>query len=120
MQEREAMVKLVIMIEFIDDWEQFFSTWPEFLHLAEAMPGLQREASSRIEQILYGDLKAVWMHELFFDSSPAAQVAMASLPGQAAGRLLQQMTGGRLALFFADTNEDDLENIRRYQIGDED
>lgn len=113
------MVKLVILIESLDDWERFFSTWPEFLHLAEAMPGLLREASSRIEQIIYGDLKAVWMHELYFDSQQAAQRAIASMPGQAAGRLLQQMTGGRMALFFADTKEDNLENIRRYQVGKE-
>ena len=113
------MVKLVILIEPVDDWDRFMAAWPEFLHQAEAMPGLQREASSDIEQVIYGNLKAAWMHELFFDSLQAAQRAMASLPGQAAGRLLQQMTGGRMSLFFADTKEDDLENIHRFQAYDE-
>jgi hypothetical protein len=32
-----------------------------------------------------------------------------------AGRLLQDMTGGRLNLLIADHSEDNLENIRRYR-----
>jgi hypothetical protein len=40
---------------------------------------------------------------------------MSSPDGQAAGGLLQQMTGGRMSLFIADHKEDDLENIRRYR-----
>jgi hypothetical protein len=44
---------------------------------------------------------------------------MASVPGRAAGRILQSMTGGRMALFFADHFEDELENIRKYQSGAE-
>ena len=31
------------------------------------------------------------------------------------GRLLQQMTAGRLNLFLAEYKEDDLENIRKYK-----
>jgi hypothetical protein len=54
------------------------------------------------------------MHELYFDSLQDLERAMASPQGREAGRLLQQMTSGRLTLFFADHKEDDLKNIRAY------
>lgn len=113
------MYKLVIMIEPPEDLERFEERWPEFLHLSEAMPGLKREATSRVDQMLYGGTPYAQMHELFFDTSQAAHEALGSPMGQAAGRLLQQISGGRMMLFFADHKEDDLENIRRFkQEGD--
>jgi len=113
------MYKLVILIEPPQDIELFEAQWPEFLHLSEAMPGLAREATSRVDHFLYGRVPYAQMHELFFVSAAAAQEALASPVGQAAGRLLQQISAGRMALFFADHKEDDLANIRRYkQDGD--
>lgn len=108
------MYKLVILIEQLENTDLFEEQWPEFLHLSEAMPGLQREATSRVSHFLYGRVVYAQMHELFFASAAAAQEALASPAGQAAGRLLQQISGGRMALFFADHKEDDLSNIRRY------
>jgi uncharacterized protein (TIGR02118 family) len=111
------MVKLVILIEPVDDWSQLEADWPQFLHDAEEMPGLQREAASTVDSMLYGNCAFMQMHELFFESLDAARQAMSSPPGQAAGRLLQQMTGGKLVLFFADTKEDDIANLRKYKQG---
>jgi uncharacterized protein (TIGR02118 family) len=109
------MVKLVILIEPLDESDKFEEAWPLFLHYAEEMPGLQREASSQVEAMLYGDSTYSMMHELFFESAQAAQEAMTSSAGQAAGRLLQQITGGNLVLFFADHKEDDIANLRSFQ-----
>ena len=109
------MVKLVILIEPFDDWQLFEESWPQFLHYAEEMPGLQREASSQINTMLYGESSFVQMHELFFESEAAAQQAMTSTSGKAAGQLLQKMTGGKMVLFFADYKEDDIENLRQYK-----
>ncbi len=109
------MFKLVILIEHPEDEAALDAAWPQFLHLAESMPGLRRETTSRVEQYLYGPGQVFLVHELYFDSLEAAQAAMASPPGRAAGRLLQIMTGGRMALFFAEHKEDDLENIRKFQ-----
>lgn len=109
------MHKLVILIEQPDDWSDFDQAWPEFLSHAERMPGLLREATSRVETILFGGRQFAMMHELFFDSPQAAQQAMASPEGKEAGRALQNMTRGRVSLFLADHKEDDLENIRKYQ-----
>ena len=108
------MHKLVILIEPLTDWQAFEDAWPDFLHQAEVMPGLRREASSRVEKFLYGKMSIHQIHELYFDSLQEAQQAMASSPGQLAGKLLQRMTGGKMTLFLADCREDDIENLRRY------
>lgn len=109
------MYKLIILIEDQDDWERFDAAWPQFLHEAERMPGLQREVTSRVGTVLFGNAPYVLIHELYFDSQQAAQQAMASEPGSRAGHILQQITKGRMTLLFADHREDDIENIRRYQ-----
>lgn len=113
------MHKLVILIDSLEGGGTYDEDWPEFLHLAESMPGLIRETTSRIEIFLYGQTTYELMHELYFESLEAAQQAMASPQGSAAGKLLQRMTRGRLTLFFADHKEDDLENIRRYRSSDQ-
>ena len=113
------MYKLVILFEALEDWAAFDAQWPQFLHLAEEMPELRSEATSRVERFLYGQTVYGRMHELFFDSLEAAEGAMASLHGREAGRLLQQMTGGRMSLFLAEYKHDDLENIRKYKPKDD-
>jgi uncharacterized protein (TIGR02118 family) len=109
------MIKLVILIEPIDEQQKFEAGWPQFLHFAEDMPGLLREATSHVDAMLYGNSSYTMMHELFFASLADAQHAMASPAGKAAGRLLQEISGGKLVLFFADYKEDDIENLRRYR-----
>jgi uncharacterized protein (TIGR02118 family) len=108
------MHKLVILIETPEAQEDFDEAWPQFLHISERMPGLAREATSRVEQVLYGRCQPVLMHELFFDSFADLQQAMTSPEGRAAGEMLQKMTGGRLTLILADHKEDNLDHIRSY------
>jgi len=110
------MNKLVILIEPPDDWEAFDGIWPQFLHHAENMPGLRREATSRVDTFLYGERAYAMMHELYFDSLEAAQQAMGSEEGRQAGKVLQELSRGRMLLFFADHKEDDLENIRKMKV----
>ena len=112
------MHKLVILIEPQEDWLRFETEWPAFLHLAEALPGLQREATSRVDAFLYGQSHCHQMHELFFDSLASVENALASPEGQAAGKKLQQITGGRMTLFIAEHKEDNLENIRKFKRQD--
>lgn len=107
------MHKLVILIENLEDWVNFEETWPEFLHRIERLPELRREATSRVEETLFGSKTFGMMHELFFDSLEDARRALASPEGSAAGQLLQQITRGRIVLFFADHQEDSLENLRK-------
>ncbi|MGE5221748.1 MAG: EthD family reductase [Omnitrophica WOR_2 bacterium] len=112
------MYKLVILIEPFPEWQKLDEGWPEFLHLSEEMPGLRREASSQVLETLFGNGLYVRMHELFFDSEEGLRAAMASPPGQAAGRLLQQITHGNLVLFIAEHQQDDLDHIRAFRKAD--
>ncbi len=109
------MYKLVILIEPLNDWESFEERWPAFLHAAEAMPGLRREATSLVISPLYGQAVYTRMHELFFDTIEAAEQALSSPSGQAAGGLLQQISRGKMTLFLAEHKEDDLAHILKYR-----
>ncbi len=109
------MYKLVILIENAVEASLLNEHWPAFLHHAEQMPGLLRETTSRVDVHLYGNAAYQLQHELFFATPEDARQAMASESGRAAGRILQQLSGGRLVLYFADHREDDLENIRKYR-----
>ena len=109
------MHKLVILIEATENETALDDAWPDFLHLAESMPGLVREATSRVETALFGKVHYSLMHELFFDSIQAINTAMASPQGRQAGRQLQAMTGGRVTLFLASHKEDDIAKIRQFK-----
>jgi uncharacterized protein (TIGR02118 family) len=108
------MQKLVILVETLEDEARFDELWPQFLHFAERMPGLLRESTSRVDQVLYGKYRIFIIHELFFHSVEDIRKAMSTPEGRAAGEALQRMTAGRITLLLADHKEDDLENIRRH------
>jgi len=108
------MHKLVILIE-TTAIPNFHTLWPRFLNAAENIPGLQREATSRVNRVLFGDFECSMIHELFFDSLASLNTGLASASGQEAGRLLQEMTEGKVRLLIADHAEDDLANIRLYK-----
>ncbi|MCZ7552115.1 MAG: EthD family reductase [Anaerolineales bacterium] len=113
------MHKLVILIEEQEDWTRFETQWPAFLRLAEEMPGLLRESTSRVERHLFGSCSVGQMHGLYFNTLAEAETALTSPAGMAAGRLLQQFSGGRLTLFLADHKQDELENIRKFKPAEE-
>jgi uncharacterized protein (TIGR02118 family) len=109
------MYKLVILVGPLEDWTAFDEAWAEFLHLAESMPGLQREATSRVDTVLFGSAPFALIHELFFDSLDDAKKAMAAPEGRAAGTLLQEISQGKVTLYLADHKEDNVENILKYK-----
>ena len=105
------MFKLIILIEPQEDWLQFEQAWPEFLAIAEKMPGLQREVNSPIYTTLHGNNEVAMIHELYFNSQDDLRVAMTSDEGKEAGKILQIITHGKVTLLFADHLEDELKNI---------
>jgi len=109
------MHKLIIMIEAPEDSLAFEEAWPEFLHHAEQLPRLVREATVRVNRILFGNTQIRTIHELFFNTQEGLHNAMASPQGQLTGQILQKITEGRMLLMTAEHREDDIENIRRYQ-----
>ena len=114
------MYKLIILIEPPTDPVLFDESWPTFLHQAEKMPGLVREATIRVVNVLFGDRQYNMLHELFFDSHADLQAAMVSPQGRVAGHILQKITEGQMSLLVAEHREDDIENIRKYQLPDTD
>ena len=108
------MHKLIILVETPEDLNAFDELWPQFLHHAERMPGLNRESTSRIDSVLFGNSSYYLIHELFFDSLQAIQAAMRSDSGQSTGEVLQRMTAGRMVIMTADHKEDNMENILKY------
>ena len=109
------MYKLIILISPEAEGPAFDDQWPQFLHQAESMPGLLREATIRVQHSLYGDLAASMLHELFFESQDALYKALASPQGQAAGQILQRITDGYVTLLVAEHKEDQIENLRKYR-----
>ena len=105
------MFKLMIVVESQIDMLEFEKSWPEFLKLAEQMPGLRKEAFSPIYARVYGDAQIAMVHELYFDTPDDLQAALGSEVGQKAGRKLQQITQGKFSLLFADHLEDELKNL---------
>jgi uncharacterized protein (TIGR02118 family) len=114
------MHKLVILVEMPADRMAFEEEWPKFLHLAERMPGLVRETSCHIENILYGNFNYSFIHELYFEDAQATIQAMSSPEGRQAGKQLQLMTNGKVVLFMADHREDDLAHINQYRVQEND
>lgn len=115
------MYKLVILIEPQDPGAEndrrsaeFDSRWPEFLAAAERLPGLRGEVTSHVDRVLSGAMAAHMIHELHFDSLKAAGEAMASPEGQAAGALLQEISGGKVTLMLCDHAQDDLAHIHKH------
>ena len=108
------MYKLVILIEAQEDMAGFDTRWPQFLALAEKMPGLRHEVTSHVDRVLHGNFQVHLMHELFFDSLKSATEAMASIEGGAAGQVLQDISAGKVTLLLADHAQDDLAHIRRH------
>jgi uncharacterized protein (TIGR02118 family) len=109
------MYKLVILIQSSANEKTLNDLWPKFLQQAEQMPGLLKETTSRIDNVLYGGCDCSLIHELYFNSMKTLQMAMSSPQGQAAGEILQKITEGNMTLLLADHREDNLFNIRKHQ-----
>ena len=114
------MYKLIILIEAQENATLFNKRWPEFLALAELMPGLIREVTSRVDRVLHGERSVEMVHELYFDSLKSASSAMHSPEGERAGQLLQKISAGKVTLMLADHSQDELSNIRRHKALDPD
>jgi uncharacterized protein (TIGR02118 family) len=108
------MHKLVILIPTTHS-PQFDAHWAKFLHIAERIPGLRREATSRVGQLLYGQVHYELIHELFFDSYAELEYGLNAPEGQQAGQLLQAFTGGEVVLLLAEHHQDELEHIRLFK-----
>jgi len=107
------MYKLIILIQPEIEQDYFFEGWPKFLEHAEQIPGLDRIVTSPVHAHLAGKYSPLMVHELVFESQQALEIGLASEHGVAAGKTLQQITGGAVTLLTAPHLEDSGENLRR-------
>lgn len=112
------MYKLMILLPPTVEGPDLDAGWPEFLHYAERMPGLLREATARVTAQLFGEQSVSIIHELFFEDQEGLQNAMSSEEGLAAGQILQQITQGQMSLLIAEHREDEIENLKQYWQND--
>jgi hypothetical protein len=77
------MHKLIILFGRPSDSIAFLTGWQAFLHMAEQMPGLRREAVSLIESVIYAKGEAPFkIHEFYFDDRAALDAALADARGK--------------------------------------
>jgi uncharacterized protein (TIGR02118 family) len=100
------MYKLTILFRHPPDIDKFEETWPDFIHFAEAMPGLLRvEVSSGLSGP-QGPVEFYKIHEFYFPDKTTMDKAMMSEKGTRAGGVLQVLAPGGYLLLFADVQED--------------
>ena len=100
------MHKLVILIAPPENEAIFDDLWPQFIQFSARLPGLQRETTSRVAHLLYGNSPCFLIHELYFDNAEAARMALNSPTGIQAGQTLQRITDGHVTLLLTEHMED--------------
>ncbi|MBI3243534.1 MAG: EthD family reductase [Chloroflexi bacterium] len=83
------MYKLTILFRHPADLGKFEEIWPDFVHFAEAMPGVLRVEVSSSLTSPEGPSEFYKIHEFYFDNKAAMDKAMMSEKGVRAGNVLQ-------------------------------
>jgi uncharacterized protein (TIGR02118 family) len=101
------LYKLTLLFHKPDDPLAFETRWSEeFVPRAEKMPGIRRVAVSRVTGGLDEDVDIQLVHEFFFDDADALREAMVSPAGRSAGRVLMEIAGPFVTLFFSEHLEE--------------
>ena len=87
--------------------------WQKFMGLAEKMPGLRRETVTEVQEMVFGHLPYIKIHEFYFDSRQDLDAALQSEQGQAAGAWLHRFTGKRFSMLIAEHKEALPQEFRR-------
>lgn len=77
-----------------------------FIRLAEKLPGIKREAVSRIYAAPSEEVECYLLHEFFFENREALRAAMLSLEDQATGKALISFAGDLVTIIFAEHFEE--------------
>ena len=78
------------------------------------MPGLIRESVSLVDKSLYGQDSIRRIYTFSFPDQISIEQALVSPPGEKAGKLLHDLTGGNVTLLIADYQEDTLDHIQSF------
>jgi hypothetical protein len=108
------MYQLILLIPTSVDIKSFDEGWPSFLEAIEQMPGLLRESVSRVDQLLYGQELFHRIYTFSFPDQKTLEKSLVSSPGEKAGKIIHDLTGGRVTLMTAEFQEDSLDNIKSF------
>ena len=114
------MYQLIILLPSDLDQTSFDEGWPQFLDLAEQMPGLIQESVTRFDQVLYGSKPIQRMYSFSFQDQKSLESALTSIPGQKAGNLLHNLSGGKIIILTGYQQTDTLDRIQSYSSSEED
>ena len=96
------------------DLKTFDEGWPEFLELAEQMPGLIQESVTRFDQVLFGSGDIQRFYAFSFKDRQALEEALTTEIGEKAGKLLHIISGGNLTILAGDFQSDTLDRISSF------
>ena len=114
------MYQLLILIPLNVNINSFDEGWPEFLEAAEEMEGLIRESVSIIDRSIYGQNNIRRIYSFLFRDKPSFEQSLLSPPGEKAGKIIHEITGGDVLLLSGSFQEDSLESIQSWEKTDED
>ena len=105
--------QLLVLIPLSVEIQSFDEGWPEFLKVAEKMPGLIQESVIRIDNCIYGQNHLRRIYSFSFQDSASLEKALLSPPGEEAGKILHKITQGNMILISGEYKQDSLENIQQ-------
>lgn len=112
------MYQLLILIPISVDINTFDQGWPEFLKEAEGMEGMIRESVSRIDRSIYGQNYIQRIYSFQFRDRHTFEQALISPPGQKAGKIIHELTGGDVLLISGSFQEDSISRIQSWEDQD--
>ncbi len=108
------MYQLILLIPTSVNIKSFDKGWPLFLEAIEQMPGLLKESVSLVDQLLYGQDHFHRIYTFSFPDQKTLEKSLVSSPGEKAGKIIHELTGGRVTLMTAEYQEDSLANIKSF------
>ena len=108
------MYQLLILIPTTVNISAFDEGWPGFLEAAESMNGLVRESVSRIDRDIYGQNNIRRIYSFLFHDKSSFDKALVSPPGENAGKIIHEITGGDVILLSGTLHEDSLDHIQSW------
>jgi len=78
------------------------------------MNGLVRESVSRIDRDIYGQNNICRIYSFLFHDKSSFDKALISPPGEKAGKIIHEITGGDVILLSGTLHEDSLNRIQSW------